>query len=670
VATRAGPARSARPSRAAVEWWLLAAALLVLVLALAQATREPSGRAVSRLDALVYDAGLSLWARPPRDDVVIVAIDDDSLIQVGRWPWRREVTALLLERLQAAGPRSIGIDLLFAEPAAGDARLAAAADGPAPVVLPIARPAPAADGEPPLVPVAGIGRGRALAHVEFPIDGDGLIRGLYLREGGFPAMAARLAFPDPTAPDPGGALARLLRNGDWPREGWLRLGASSAQPERLSAAAVLRGEVPAERLRDRIVLVGATARGLGDVHATTLFPGNPTVPGVALHAAATSALLEGRTLAEAPHALRLAVSALALATALAVLYLTQPRTGLACVAAAMAATVGAVLAAIGAGVWFAPGALLVGLALAFPLWSWRRLHAASIGLIAQAARLEADAAPGDPDPSAPVEPISRQLRRLEHAADRITDLNRRLADTLATLQAAQREREQTLRFLSHDLRAPHLSILDVLERADGGPVPADDARAIARQSRRALELTDGFMQLARAESQPLRAEPRDLADLAIEAADGCWARASARGLSIATPDPPDGDAPIAACRCDATLVRRALVNLLDNALRVAPSGDTVGIELAREGAGWWIAVLDRGPGVPEADRARIFEPWWRGPKADPSSGAGLGLAFVATVAQRHGGRAEARPRDGGGARIGIWLPDAAASGRPEVDSGV
>ncbi|MEI7447167.1 MAG: ATP-binding protein, partial [Burkholderiales bacterium] len=355
---------------------------------------------------------------------------------------------------------------------------------------------------------------------------------------------------------------------------------------------------------------------------------------------------------------------------LAVLYLTQPRTGLACVAAALTATVAASVAALGAGLWFAPGALLVGLALAFPLWSWRRLHAASVGLIAQAVRLEADADAADPAPDAPAEPISRQLRRLEHAADRITELNHRLSTALETLQAAQREREQTLRFLSHDLRAPHLAILGVLERAEGAALSADDSRAIARQSRHALGLTDGFMQLARAESQPLRAEPQDLADLAIEAADGSWARAAARNLSIATPEAATGDTPVASCRCDATLVRRALVNLLDNALRHSPDGGAVEIELAREGEGWWIAVLDRGPGVPEAERARIFEPWWRGRDADPLSGAGLGLAFVATVADRHGGRAQARVRDGGGARIGMWLPDVAVSARAEVNSGV
>jgi CHASE2 domain-containing sensor protein len=645
--------------------------LVALVLGLAHARLEPSDSDALRLDARLYDAALALWARPPREEVVVVAIDDASLLQVGRWPWRREVTAMLIERLQAAGPRMIGIDLLFTEPGVGDAPLAAAAAGPAQVVLPVARPPDGRPGEPPLLPVAALGVGRALAHVEFPADGDGIVRGLYLREGGFSAMAARLAGVDTGPTDTASTLARLLQTGDWSREDYRRLGAIDAPATQVAAAAVLRGEVPGERLRDRIVLVGATARGLGDTHASALYADTPAVPGVALHAAAISALLDGRTVVEAPHALRLGVSAAVLVAVMSVLYATTPRAGLVCVVGTMLATAAASVAALGAGVWFAPGALLAGLACAFPLWSWRRLQAASVGLMAQALRLEADAAAGAPAADdAPIEPISRQLRRLEHAADRITELTRRLAATLATLQAAQREREQTLRFLSHDLRAPHLSILGLLERHEGAPIAPDDARAIARQSRRALALTDGFMQLARAESQPLRTEPHDLVDLAIEAVDGCWGRASERGLTLVAPSPAGADGPAAPCCCDAGLIRRALDNLLDNALRLAPEGGTIEVGVTREGKGWWIGVADRGPGVPQADRHRIFLPWWRGPQADPSHGAGLGLAFVATVAERHAGRAEARSRSGGGVRIGMWLPDAVGPARPEVDSGL
>ena len=667
MATPVAPPRAAArrgPSRATVEWWVLATVLVALVLAVAHASRQPSRQLVSRVDAALYDLGLSLWAKPPRDEVLIVAIDDDSLAQVGRWPWRRAVTAQLLEQLQAGAPRAIGVDLLLTEPAVGDERLGAAVAGPATVVLPVTRHADPQETGLPLLPVPAIGAGRVLAHAEFRVDVDGLVRGLYLHEGGFPAISRRLAFPDLPQPATADLVAGALRTEAWPRGDYVRIGATDAPPRQVSAASVMRGEVPSETLRDRIVLVGATARGLGDFHATTLYPGHATVPGVALHAAAVGAMLEDRLIRDVPHALRLALSAAVLLAALAVLYATESRTGLACIAATMTVTAAASVAAIGAGWWIAPGALLAVLGLAFPLWSWRRLHAASVGLIAQAARLEADTAPGTGlQPRRPLEPIAHRLQRLENAAERITVLNRTLAVALAALQAVQREREQTLRFRSHDLRSPHLSILELLERHPDAPLGAGDAREIGRQSRRALELTDGFMHLARAESQPLRTGPQDLADLAIEAADACWQRAHGAGLRIESPEPP-GEAPSAPCRCDASLVRRALVNLLDNAMRVAPPGSAITLGLARHGDGWTLSVTDGGPGIDPADRERIFEPWWRGATADPSSGAGLGLAFVATVAERHGGRARALADPDGGARIELWLPDEPESPEP------
>jgi CHASE2 domain-containing sensor protein len=648
-----------RPSRAATEWWLLTALLLALVAVLTVSSQEPSGHPIGRLDATLYDLGMRVWARAPRDDVVVVAIDDDSLAQIGRWPWRRAVGALLLERIQAQSPRVIGIDVLFVESADGDEGLAvAAAAGPAPLVLPIARLGGQQDDDLPLLPIPRLGAGRALGHAEFAADADGLVRGLYLYEGGFPAMSLLLTRPDPPVQATTRTLAAAIQADRWERTDRVGLGALQAPPPQISAAALIRGDIPPDTLRDRIVLVGATARGLGDRHPTVLYTDTTLVAGVDMHAAAVNAILSGRLLRTVPPSARIAIFWTMLLILLGALYLTPPRGGLLLTATAIGATGGASVAAIGAGWWLAPGALLAGLALAFPLWSWRRLHAASVGLMAQAARLEAD----DPSPAGGgssqrfLEPIAQRLHRLENAGDRIRELNHHLGDTLESLRAAQREREQTLRFLSHDLRSPHLAILSLLESRTDGALGAEDAQRIERHSRRALELTDGFMQLARAESQPLRLSPHDLLDLITEAADACWQRSTQRGLRIETPAPDRAPTP-PVCLCDAQLLRRALVNLLDNALRFGPPGSTVDIGLDRIGSFWRLTVCDRGPGIDPADRGRIFEPWWRGTQPDAGGGAGLGLAFVAAVMERHRGRATASGRDGGGAQIEIWLPD-------------
>src|SRR5471030_2968583 len=69
-----------------------------------------------RLDQTLYDAALVLRHRPAPDDIVIVAIDQQSLDQIGRWPWRRAVHATLLDRLTDAGVKGVAIDILLAEP--------------------------------------------------------------------------------------------------------------------------------------------------------------------------------------------------------------------------------------------------------------------------------------------------------------------------------------------------------------------------------------------------------------------------------------------------------------------------------------------------------------------------------------------------------------------------
>ena len=73
-----------------------------------------------RWDNLVYDAQLSVWHRQASEDVIIIAIDDESLRQVGRWPWPRSNYAELINKLELESPRSIGLDIIFSEPDVSD----------------------------------------------------------------------------------------------------------------------------------------------------------------------------------------------------------------------------------------------------------------------------------------------------------------------------------------------------------------------------------------------------------------------------------------------------------------------------------------------------------------------------------------------------------------------
>jgi len=105
-------------------------------------------------------------------------------------------------------------------------------------------------------------------------------------------------------------------------------------------------------------------------------------------------------------------------------------------------------------------------------------------------------------------------------------------------------------------------------------------------------------------------------------------------------------------RGNADAIGDALRNLIENAVSHAPIGTEVTVTVGTDGA---IAVADRGPGVPEQDRQRIFERFWRG-RAASSPGAGLGLAIVAQVATSHGGKIEVTDRLDGGTVFTLRLP--------------
>ena len=164
-----------------LEWWAVVAALALLVGAIA--TREWLWRA----DQLLYDVALAVWQRPAPQDIVIVAIDDRSLTQVGRWPWRRAVHATLINRLTEDGAKAVGLDLLLSDrdatDAASDASLAEAMLRSKRVVLPLVlapTDRPELDDQLPLPELAKAAAQLGFAHVV--IDADGIVRRMSLRE--------------------------------------------------------------------------------------------------------------------------------------------------------------------------------------------------------------------------------------------------------------------------------------------------------------------------------------------------------------------------------------------------------------------------------------------------------------------------------------------------------
>lgn len=205
--------------------------------------------------------------------------------------------------------------------------------------------------------------------------------------------------------------------------------------------------------------------------------------------------------------------------------------------------------------------------------------------------------------------------------------------------------------VAHELRnglAALAGWIQLLRRRPLEGEAADCAREVERETRQLARVVDDFLAFARPGTR--RLEPVDLGALLRRVAQAP-ARGGVRVALQLAAEP----APLAG---DALLLERALGNLLENAaaanLDAAAGGEPAAIELALERAGdaFEIAISDRGPGVPAAVRARLFEPFVSG----RPGGVGLGLALARRVVLLHGGEIEAVDRPGGGTLVRLRLP--------------
>ena len=225
------------------------------------------------------------------------------------------------------------------------------------------------------------------------------------------------------------------------------------------------------------------------------------------------------------------------------------------------------------------------------------------------------------------------------------------AQHVAALLEADRMKDAVLASVSHDLRTPLTSIQALAAELRAG----GDERAviIEEEAIRLNRMVTDLLDLSRIRTGSLRVEAQlvaaeDVIGAALQRIGG------AHGADLIDVGlPPDGSLPVG--RIDFTHTQRALVNLLENAHRQSPPGERVQLQVAEQGETLVLRVLDRGPGVPEAERARIFEPFYLG-AGGPGGRAGLGLAIARSLAAAQGGSVTHEPRTGGGSVFELRLP--------------
>ena len=238
-----------------------------------------------------------------------------------------------------------------------------------------------------------------------------------------------------------------------------------------------------------------------------------------------------------------------------------------------------------------------------------------------------------------------------------------LEDRLRASEGATSAKDRALATLAHDIRTP-LGAIDgycaILEEEMQGPITDRQRETIGRvrmSSRHLLSLLDNVMDMARLSAGVVRinAEPVRLAEVAREAVHMLIPAAEAKLQTLHLANQADVVAP-----GDHARVRQVLVNLIGNAVKFTPQDGVISVTTEQrciDGTAWGeIRVTDSGPGIPEAEQAAIFEPFYRSEGTAEVPGVGLGLAISHGLVQQMGGVLELESELGVGSSFVIRLP--------------
>ena len=238
-----------------------------------------------------------------------------------------------------------------------------------------------------------------------------------------------------------------------------------------------------------------------------------------------------------------------------------------------------------------------------------------------------------------------ELRELATAFDGMAD----------TLDRQEQLRRDLVADVAHELRTP-VAILQAGHEAllDGVAEPSPQQLASLRDEvlRLGRMLAD-LQELAAADAAAMQLTLRecDLSEIAADAADSLAGRFDSAGIAVERRLEP------AAVRADRRWLHQIITNLLTNALKYTPAGGTVTIEVGPAQPGGALTVSDTGVGIPADELPRIFDRFWRGRQAAPTSGSGIGLAVAAELARAHGGELAARSQPGRGTTMTLTIPD-------------
>ncbi|MFE6335496.1 ATP-binding protein [Streptomyces sp. NPDC057798] len=255
----------------------------------------------------------------------------------------------------------------------------------------------------------------------------------------------------------------------------------------------------------------------------------------------------------------------------------------------------------------------------------------------------------------------------EDSEDEIARLSRSFNSMTSSLASSRELQQQLIADAGHELRTPLTSLrtnIELLTRSEetGRPLPEADRKAllasVKAQMTELAALIGDLQELSRSEGQ--RGERVQVVPMA-DTVESALRRARLRGPELTI----TADLQPWYVRAEPTALERAVVNILDNAVKFSPEGGTIEVRLA----GGVLTVRDHGPGIPAEELPYVFDRFWRSPGARALPGSGLGLSIVARTVQEAGGEVTLARAEGGGTVATVRLPGAPTA-PPETPPGV
>lgn len=265
------------------------------------------------------------------------------------------------------------------------------------------------------------------------------------------------------------------------------------------------------------------------------------------------------------------------------------------------------------------------------------------------------------------EDLSIRIPVEEESEDEIARLSRSFNSMTSALANSRELQQQLIADAGHELRTPLTSLrtnIELLTRSEetGRPIPADDRKAllasVKAQMTELAALIGDLQELSRSESGQQGGRHLQVVDFQ-ETVEAALRRARLRGPELTI----TADLQPWYVRSEPSALERAIVNILDNAVKFSPEGGTIEVSLD---AGV-LTVRDHGPGIPVDELPHVFDRFWRSPSARALPGSGLGLSIVARTVEQAGGEVSLARAEGSGTLATVRLPGAATPppGAPE-----